>query len=127
MNPLWLYTTIAGVNKSTGEVFLGTTDMYGLKLEQDFVLTGLALHYGQVLMTNAWRPDMTEIEAKQLLAQVLTVLFYRDKKALDTVQFSVLTKEGIKMDDPVQINSNWDLDFYKNCTNEFWRPMRCKN
>ena len=59
-NPLFLYTVFAGLNKKDGEVFLGTTDMWGLKIEHDFILTGLALHYCQVLMQNAWRADLTE-------------------------------------------------------------------
>ena len=50
MNPLWCSTVMGGVRKDNGEVFLGMTDLYGLKVEHDFILTGLASHYCQVLM-----------------------------------------------------------------------------
>ena len=67
---------------------------------------------------------MTEQEAKTLISTCMTVMFYRDKKATDMVQFSVITKDGVKMDEPIKVDSNWDLSFYKEKTNEFWRPMR---
>ena len=45
MNPLWLSTVLAGVRKDNGEVFLGMTDMYGLKIEHNYILTGLSNYY----------------------------------------------------------------------------------
>lgn len=42
MNPLWCTTIVAGVNKDNGEVFLGSSDLYGTKIEQDFLLSGLS-------------------------------------------------------------------------------------
>ena len=30
------------------------------------------------------------------------------------------------MEDPVKIDSNWHLSFYKDMTNEHWRPMRIR-
>ena len=124
-NPLWLATVVAGWEGD--KAFLGNVDLYGLKIEADFVLTGLALHYCQVLMQNEWRADMTEMEAKQLLAKCQTVLFYRVKACGDRLTFSVITKDGVKMDEPVQVDSNWHLDFYRTQTNEVFRPLRCIN
>ena len=124
MNPLWLSTVVGGVRKDNGEVFLGVCDMYGLKIEHDYILTGLSQHYCQVLLENGWRADLTEAEAKKLLSTCMTVMFYRDKKAADTVQFTCITKEGVKMEEPIQVDSKWDLKDYKEKTNEFWRPMR---
>ena len=49
-DPLWNGSIIGGVRKDNGEVFLGMVDLYGTKLEGNFLLTGLASHYGQVLM-----------------------------------------------------------------------------
>lgn len=66
-DPLWTGTLIGGVRKDTGEVFLGQVDLYGTKLTGNFLLTGLAAHYGQVLMQNAWRPDLSESEAREVL------------------------------------------------------------
>lgn len=84
MDPLWNGTILGGVRKN-GEVFLGMVDLYGTKIEGNFLLTGLAAHYCQVLMQNAWRPDLTEQEARTLIEECMRVLFYRDKKASDEI------------------------------------------
>ena len=91
MDPLWVSTVVGGVRKDTGEAFLGMVDMYGLKIEQPYILTGLAIHYCQVILENGWRPDLSEEEAKRLLCTCMTVMFLRDKKASDRVQFAVIT------------------------------------
>ena len=46
MDPLWNGTIMAGVDKKTGELFLGSLDLYGTKIEANFVLNGLSAHYG---------------------------------------------------------------------------------
>lgn len=94
MDPLWCSTIVAGVRKDTGEIFLGSSDLYGTVLEENYLLTGLALHYCQVLMENEWRAEMSEQEAKALMAKCFRVMFFRDKKAIDRVQFAVATQEG---------------------------------
>ena len=50
MNPLWCSTILGGVEKDSGKVFLGQCDLYGMRLEENFLLTGLSAHYCQVLM-----------------------------------------------------------------------------
>lgn len=60
MDPLYTATMVAGVRKDNKEVFLGMTDLYGTKVEADFLLSGLALYYCQAVMQNGHRPDMTE-------------------------------------------------------------------
>lgn len=127
-NPCWVSTVLGGVRKDTGESYLGMCDLYGLKVESnDFLLTGLSTHYCQVLMTNGWKPDMTAEEGKALIADCMRVMFYRDKKAADTVQFVTITADGVNMEEPiVTIDSNWTLRDYIERTNEFWRPMRIR-
>lgn len=49
-DPLWNGTIVGGVKKDTGEVFLGMVDLYGTKIEGNFLQTGLAAHYCQVLL-----------------------------------------------------------------------------
>ena len=45
-DPLFVTVVVGGINKKTNEVFLGTSDFHGTKIEnQDFVATGLGLHY----------------------------------------------------------------------------------
>ena len=85
MDPLWTGSVIGGVRKDNGEAFLGMIDLYGTKIEGNFVLTGLAAHYGQVLMQNAWKPDLSEAEARKVIEDIMRVMFYRDKKAADEI------------------------------------------
>ena len=125
MDPLWVTTIMGGVDKKTGEPFLGQIDMYGLKLKENFHLTGLAAHYCQVLLQNAWSPNMTESEAVNVIEQCIRVLFYRDKKATDEIRICKITKEnGVEFSPKYRVATEWNLDFYKTKTNEFWRPMR---
>jgi 20S proteasome subunit beta 7 len=125
MDPLWNGTVIGGVNKKTGELFLGQVDLYGTKIEGNFLLNGLAQHYCQVLMQNAWREDLTEAEARKVIEDGMAVLFYRDKKASDEIQICKITKEGgVEIGEKYRIHTSWKLNFYEKSTNEFWRPMR---
>ena len=124
MNPLWCSTIVGGY--SNGEPFLGMTDLYGTKVEADYLLTGLSQHYCQVLMTNNWREDMTEADARAVIEDCMRVMFYRDKKSLDNIQISTVTAAGVTMHDPYRIDSSWSLDWYKNMTNEHFRPMRIR-
>lgn len=95
MDPLWNGTLVGGVRQDTGEYFLGSVDLYGTKVEGNFFATGLASHYCQVLMQNAWKADMSEQEARTLLEECMRVMFYRDKKATDEIQISKVTKAGV--------------------------------
>lgn len=126
MDPLWCTTVVGGVSKSSGEVFLGQCDLYGTKVEANFLLTGLAAHYCQVLMQNSWRADLTEAEARAIIEDCMRVMFYRDKKALDNIQISTVTAAGVTMHEPIKIDSSWNLDWYRNMTNEHFRPIRVR-
>ncbi len=64
MDPIWTGSIIGGVRSDNGEPFLGMVDLYGTKIEGNFLITGLAAHYCQVLMQNAWKPDLSEAEAR---------------------------------------------------------------
>ena len=126
MNPIWCSTIVGGVSQATGEVFLGMTDLYGTRVESDFLLTGLSAHYCQVLMQNGWRADMSEEEARKLLEDCMKVMFYRDKKALDKVQIGTVTAAGVTLHEPYRVETEWNLAFYREHTNEHYRPMRIR-
>ena len=69
---------------------------------------------------------MTEAEAKDLLHDCMRVMFYRDKKALDNIQISTVTAQGVTMHEPYRIDSEWSLNWWKEQTNEHFRPMRIR-
>ncbi len=125
MDPYWNGCIVGGVRKDSGEPFLGMVDLYGTKIEDNFLITGLGAHYCQVLMANNWRADMSEDEARKLIEDCMRVMFYRDKKATDEIQICKVTKaHGVEIEAPYRISSEWQLDWFKNMTNEFWRPIR---
>lgn len=124
MDPLWNGSIIGGVRQDSGEAFLGMVDLYGTKIESNFLLTGLAVHYCQVLMQNSWRADMTLEEGRKLIEDCMRVMFYRDKKATDEIQLTVITQHGIAIEEPYRIDSRWNLEFFATKTNEFWRPIK---
>ena len=75
-------------------------------------------------MQNNWRPDLSEAEARALVEACMRVLFYRDKKATDEIQICKVTPMGVEMEPSYRINSEWQLDYFKNSTNELWRPIK---
>ena len=93
-DPILVTCMIAGINRNTKEVFLGTSDYHGTKIEADFFATGLGLHYCQVLLQNRWKADMSEADARLLIEDCMRTMFYRDKKAHDNIQISTVTFDG---------------------------------
>lgn len=81
MDPLLCMIVLAGYDKTDDEFFFGQVDLYGTRIEANFLLTGLSAHFCQVLIQNAWKPDMTVDEAYKLMCDFKSVLLYRDKKA----------------------------------------------
>ena len=97
-NPLWVTCVIGGINPKTKEVFLGRSDFHGTKIEANYIITGLGAHYCQVLLANNWKADMSYEEAVKLLESCMRVMFFRDKKAADTIMIGTVTHEhGVKI------------------------------
>ena len=124
MDPLWVSTVFGGCNKDSGDLFLGMVDIYGLKVEGNYLVTGLAAHFCKVLLANEWKEDMTEQEAKNLALKCYGVMYYRDKKCGDKIAFTTVKHSGITEEEPVKCPTEWNLRFYTEATNEMNRPMR---
>ena len=112
MNPDWLTTVVGGINRKTGEPFLGMVDLHGLKVENDYCITGLGAHYCKVLFENQWRADMSEEEAVALMVQAHKVMHYRDKKGSDIVQICKINGNGVTLDEPFRIEGEWNLEWW---------------
>ena len=83
MNPLYTLSLVAGY--ADGAPQLQAVDLYGTTWKGDFLLTGFAQYFCQVLCQNAWRPDFTEAEARALAEECMRVLFYRDSRATEVI------------------------------------------
>ena len=108
-DPIWVTCVVGGINRTTGESFLGSSDFHGTKIEANYIITGLGNAYCQVLLANKWRADMSYEEAKALIEDCMRVMFYRDKKAHDEIQISTITKEGVQMGEKYRIEASSDL------------------
>ena len=81
----------AGVDKRDGQLFIGWSNSQGLKQECNWIATGFANYFCQVLLETNWRPDMTLQQAKELLDQCFKVMFWREKTGHDEIQFATVT------------------------------------
>ena len=52
-------------------------------------------------MENGWREDLSEAKAKKLITDCMIIIFYRDNKASDKVQITVITKAGVRMEETI--------------------------
>jgi len=84
VNPLWNQLVIGGVGQDNVP-FLGLVDLYGSTYQDNTLATGYGAYIAQPLLRKAWRPDLSEAEARKLAKDALRVLFYRDARALDKV------------------------------------------
>ena len=87
-------------------------------------MTGLGHYFLQVLFEKNWRADWTFAEAKKHMETCMHVMFQRDKKAIDRMQITTITKDGINIGEPYKIESFKHYQFHDNRTNEFFRPAR---
>ena len=126
-DPVQVQAIVAGIDKKKNEVFLGCSDVFGMKLEKDYFITGLGLYYCGVIFAKNWRPDMTEAEARQLVETCARVMFVYDKKALDKIQFATITHaNGVQIGEPQKFEFSSFNEFFVNRTNDWFRPLRVK-
>lgn len=52
---------------------------------------------------------LTETEASQLLENCMRVLYYRDARSLDKVQYAKVTAEGVVISEPTKVTSDWSI------------------
>merc|ERR1712054_182900 len=113
MDPLWNQVVVGGFRN--GESFLGFCDMMGTQFEDDIIATGFGAHLALPLMREAvekWGKDMTAVQARETLETCMKVLFYRDCRAINKLQFAELSKDGVKITDPstpVVLQTEWKM------------------
>ena len=123
-DPMLITTVMAGFHE--GKIFLGEADSRGLKVEQDFCATGFGNYFCQVLLTNHWKADMEEAEARALLQECLKVMFWRDKAAHDQYQIGTITTAGVKIGAIERLVTDKNLRFFTEKTNDYFRPIQIR-
>eukprot|EP00455_Lapot_gusevi_P042999 TRINITY_DN517_c0_g1_i3.p1 TRINITY_DN517_c0_g1~~TRINITY_DN517_c0_g1_i3.p1 ORF type:complete len:197 (+),score=53.39 TRINITY_DN517_c0_g1_i3:40-630(+) len=111
-DPLWNQVVVAGVKDQNS--FLGVVDLYGTTYVTDIVATGFGTHLAYPLLRKAWRADMTEQEARQLLEDCSRVLYYRDARTINKFQLATVKGDGIQISEPYSLQTKWDYEVFKN-------------
>jgi len=117
INPLWNSLVIAGFDKTDtkeGNSFLGTVDLYGSTFEENYITTGYGKYMALPIIRKHWRPDLSESEAKSLLEEAMTVLFYRDCRTINKFQLAKVTKDGTATSQPYALSTKWDYELFVN-------------
>lgn len=108
-DPLWNTFLVAGIED--GEPYLGCVDKIGTAFSDSKIATGYGAHIALPLMREGLekKPQMTKEEARALLINCLRVLFYRDCRALNKHQIATITKEGVTIENNIELDTNWEV------------------
>lgn len=68
--------------------FLGQVDLYGTAFQDTTLATGYGAHIARPLMRKAYRPDLSEEEARKVLEDCMRVMFYRDARTINKIQLA---------------------------------------
>jgi 20S proteasome subunit beta 7 len=68
--------------------FLGQVDLYGTAFQDSTLATGYGAHIARPLLRKAYRPDLSEAEARQVLEDCMRVMFYRDARTINRIQLA---------------------------------------
>ena len=60
---------------------MGVTDMKGTTWEDDFAATSFGNYVCMPLLRNAFRPGLSQAEARKVLEECMRVMFYRHTKS----------------------------------------------
>lgn len=86
--------------------------MLGTTYESESIATGFGAHLAQPLLRNAVEGravPLTEAEASQLLEHCMRVLYYRDARSIDKVQYAKVTASGVVISEPTKVSSDWSI------------------
>ncbi len=64
-DPNYINSVLAGF--SNNKSYLCSVDLYGAKLESNYVLQGFASYFCNPVITNYWRPTMNEEDCKKIM------------------------------------------------------------
>ena len=120
-NPLWNQLVIGGVNND-GSPYLGYVDLQGTCYEDDFIATGFGMHLAIPLlredMDNGKWKTMEFKDAKAVVEKCLKLLFYRDCKAINVVQYGAVTSNGVEISGPELLDTKWDHSMWTKTSKE---------
>jgi 20S proteasome subunit beta 7 len=112
MNPLYNQLIVAGFEGDKS--FLGAVDLYGSSYTDDLLATGYGTYLAIPILRKKHRVDMSEAEAKKLLEECMTVLFYRDCRTINRYHLGKVTAAGVEICDPYSLKTEWEYKRFIN-------------
>ncbi|KAL6276058.1 hypothetical protein ACE6H2_019659 [Prunus campanulata] len=113
-NPLWNSLVLGGVKK--GQKYLGMVSMIGVNFEDNHVATGFGNHLARPILRDEWHENLTFEEGVKLLEKCMRVLLYRDRSAVNKLQISKITEEGVTISQPYSLKTFWGFSAFENPT-----------
>ena len=110
----YLNSAIVGGIDFNGEIVLMQIDPFGTFLSGNYFTTSFANYFACALLRNEYPKnpkDLNKEQAMNLLKKCFEVLFYRDSKAGDVIQFTSLEKEGDRIkteSERVKLETKWE-------------------
>eukprot|EP01083_Nonionella_stella_P122930 370099_1 len=112
IDPFYNQFAIGGIVEN--KTYLGYTDLFGTTFVDNYVATGFGSHFAYPLLRKGYEDlngaDMTQQDARRLLADTMRVLFYRDCRTINKITFGVVDKNGVNILEPISIKTNWNLE-----------------
>lgn len=119
-NPYYNNFVVAGFEK--GESYLASVDLYGTHIAKDYVTAGFSKYFGLALIANDWNPALPAADCRRILHKCFTVIYERDCKSIDEVQFALVTDRGVEVMPPEKVDSQWDFrDFRERKNEKLWQ------
>ena len=113
----YLNSAIVGGIDFNGDVVLMQVDPFGTFLTGNYFTTAFANYFACSLLRNEYPKnpnELTKEQAMNLIRKCFEVLFYRDSKAGDEIQYIVLEKVGnnqLKTEDGVfKLDTKWNIN-----------------
>jgi len=109
-DPLYNQLVIAG--NRTGKPFLAMVDLHGTSFEDDTIATGYGAYLARPLLRNAWdnsKGNLSRAEAQKVLEDSMRVLYYRDCRTINRIQFANVTEKGIEISEPKELETMWQF------------------
>jgi 20S proteasome subunit beta 7 len=106
-DPLWNHLLVAGLDDA-GKPFLAAADLLGTTYSSPSLATGFGSMLAQPILRRH-APDeeaaakLSREDATEIIRECMKVLFYRDARSLDSYSIAVVTKDGVRIRDDMQL------------------------
>jgi len=118
-DPLWNQLVIAGFRN--GKPFLGQVDLHGTHYEDVTIATGYGGYLARPILRNMvdkFGTNMTKEQAYNAVEACMKVLFYRDCKTINKIQFATVTAEGVNIEPPRELETFWEFEQFVKAENK---------